>query len=533
MSTVGKKFVFGLLLISTILTLAIGNVSPAMAQPAPEKQAIVDQQAKYVFLFIGDGMGIAQRDAAELYKAALAESKTGTWHETRLLMNTFPAQGMTTTYDSGSIITDSASAGTAIATGNKTLSGVISMSPDKTEKYPTIAEIAHAQGWKVGIVTSVSLDHATPAVFYAHNSSRKNMYDLEEQLVRSKFDYFAGGGFVQPTGSKKDKSDNYVFAQQAGYTITRTKADFEKLSAADGKIIAINPNLDADMAMPFVLDMVDDDISLAEFTRKGIEVLDNETGFFMMVEGGKIDWSAHANDALSTITDTLEFDAALSEAYAFYEKHPDETVIIVTGDHETGGMSIGFAGTQYATFMDKISQQKVSYVGFDNLLDAFRAEKPNGKFTDILPAITDNFGLLALTKQEMKDAQAAVAAAALPEATEEQKAAALETSAKLSMALSDDELEVLKDAFKETMLPVEKRDTTNAGYLAYGNYEPLTIKITTILNNKAGIAWTTYSHTGSPVQTSAVGVGADLFNGYYDNTDIFDKMMQISGLPQK
>ena len=133
-----------------------------------------------------------------------------------------------------------------------------------------------------------------------------------------------------------------------------------------GKVIAMNKIVDRDAAMYYTLDQRDskDHVTLAEYLSKGIELLDNPNGFFMMVEGGKIDWACHANDAASSIRDTLALDEAVARAVSFYEKHPTETLIVVTGDHETGGMTIGFAGTQYSSFMDKIQYQKMSYIEF-------------------------------------------------------------------------------------------------------------------------------------------------------------------------
>lgn len=523
-----------MVIITIVMALSLlGSLIPpqtSVSAAAPQ-QASVSTNAKYVFLFIGDGMAVAQRNAAELYKATLSGAETGTWQETRLLMNTFPAQGMTTTYDAGAIITDSASAGTAMATGQKTLSGVISMDVTKTIKLETIAEVAHDKGWKVGIVTSVSLDHATPAVFYAHNASRSNMYAIGEDLVKSRFDYFAGGSLAQRMGKKGDLLDNFLFAKAAGYTIIEgDKAAFEKLTPSENsRVIAINSVLDKDAAMPYDMDRTADEISLAEFTRKGIELLDNPNGFFMMIEGGKIDWSCHANDAMATIQDTLAFDDAIAEAYKFYEAHPDETIIIVTGDHETGGMTIGYAGTAYSSFFNKLENQEVSYQVFDQKLAAFKAEKPAATFSDVLPLIEENFGLKVYTSQELEEMNALVEKGSAEDATDADKAAGKDAQSKLDMALNDAEVAILKTAFAESMKSAEDRAKDNAAYLLYGGYEPLTVKLTTILNNKAGIAWTTYSHTGTPVQTSAIGVGSELFNGFYDNTDIYNKMMQIAG----
>ncbi len=488
------------------------------------------RQAKYIFLFIGDGMAVAQRDAAEIFLAATKNGQARP-EDTKLLMNTFPVQGMTTTYDLSSIITDSASAGTALATGNKTISGTINMDPAFKEKYTTIAEIAKQKGWKVGIVSNVSIDHATPASFYAHQASRKSYYDIAIELVKSDFDYFAGGGFLEPAG----KSNGYVnvldFAKWQGYTYINSRADFDKLASGAGKTLVVSPILQDEQSLNYDMDRPKEDITLAEYTSKGIELLNNPNGFFMMVEGGKIDWSCHANDAAATIKDTLAFDDAIAPAVEFYKQHPDDTLIIVTGDHETGGLTIGFAGTGYANYIERIQNQKVSYVAFNAKLDEFKASHEKGAiFTDVIPLIEENFGLDITSAEEYKALKDTVTKGAEKEATDADKAAAKDATKKLGMMVNPDERALLEEAFEASMMKKEDRTSIPGVDLLYGGYEPLTVKLTTILNQKAGLGWTTYSHTGIPVMTSAIGVGSELFNGYYDNTDIYLKMMEIAGL---
>jgi alkaline phosphatase len=214
------------------------------------------------------------------------------------------------------------------------------------------------------------------------------------------------------------------------------------------------------------------------------------------VEGGKIDWACHANDAGAAIRDTLSFDAAVRQALEFAEKHPAETLIVVTGDHETGGMSIGFAGTQYSTFFDKIGSQKMSCVAFDEkVLKPYKAtaKKESAKLDDLIPAIDAAFGL---------------------------------KTAELSLV----QREQLERAFKRSMGNEVERSVKEEEYLFYGGYEPLTVKITQILNQTAGIGWTSYSHTGVPVATFAKGTRQELFGGYYDNTEIFAKLADAMGL---
>jgi alkaline phosphatase len=481
------------------------------------------EQAKYVFLFIGDGMALQQVNAAEIYRGSgSVEGGNANPSIKKLSFTQFPVQGMITTYSSNSFITDSAPAATSLASGYKTDNGVIGMDPGKTKKFTTVAQMARDKGQKVGILTSVSLNHATPASFYASVPSRNDYYGIALQMLDSNFDFFGGGGIHKAKGNKKEEPqpDAYELAASKGYKVVRTREEILALKPGDGKIIAVNPVLDADSAMPYDIDRTDKELSLAEFTKKAIELLDNPKGFFMMVEGGKIDWACHANDAATAIQDTFAFADAVQEAVLFAEKHPNETLIVVVGDHETGGMSIGFAGTQYETFFNKIGFQKESYLAFDKRVADFRKNNAPDKasFDAFFPQITEVFGLTNLPADEAK--------------TLEEKAKGGDKEAKklLAMNLSELELQQLQDAFARSMKGEQERSKDEQTYLLYGGYEPLTVKTTHILNQKAGIGWTSYAHTGIPVPLFAMGVGAELFLGYYDNTDVAWKTMSILGV---
>ena len=149
-----------------------------------------------------------------------------------------------------------------------------------------------------------------------------------------------------------------------------------------------------------------------------------------------------------------------------------------------------------------------------------------------MPLIREAFGLYVMPADEKSALQQAISQGKAKDASEDMKKAGKQAEAKLKygMALSELELKALQDAFKQSMLGEKERARDDYTYLLYGGYEPLSVKLTTILNNKAGLGWTTYSHTGVPVQTSAIGAGAQLFNGYYDQTDIYTKLMKIAGL---
>ena len=251
---------------------------------------------------------------------------------------------------------------------------------------------------------------------------------------------------------------------------------------------------------------------------KGIEVLDNDTGFFMMVEGGKIDWACHANDAAATITDTVAMDNAIGKAVEFYNEHPDETLILVTGDHETGGMTIGFAGTDYDTFLTNISNQKISYAKFDSdYVAGYKENKTD--FDTVMKDITELFGLQA-PQGEAEATNQADSKDVHPEGEESG-----------TLVMTDYEYNKLKAAYDETMSRTgEEEEFGQEEYLLYGSYEPLTVTITHILNNKSGINFASYAHTGLPVEVFAMGAEQEQFDGYYDNTDIFNKLAAITGV---
>lgn len=467
------------------------------------------EPARYVFLFIGDGMGIDHFSVTQVYLNALEEKNVGL---KELSFTSFPAAGLVSTFDYGSYITDSSSAITAILTGEKTYSGVLNMLPDKSTPLVSVAEMAKEAGMKVGVVTSVSLDHATPAACYAHQPSRNNFYEIAVEATQSDFDYFGGGGFLQPRGKNNDQRDIFEIFAENGYTVVRNREDFEKLTPQSGKVVAINAVLDEDQTMPYEIDREENDLSLADFTRKGIELLDNPEGFFMLVEGGKIDWAAHANDAATVIRDVLAFGEAIEEAIKFYQQHPEETLIVVTADHETGGLTLGFAATGYSLYPEVLQNQKMSFLEFSKVVEQYSKNIPQEKanLSDFWPQIEENFGLLDIPTPEKAELE------------EKAKNGDAEAQAKLRLTLTDYEREELEKALAMSVQGEAPQ--------SYGGYDPLTITLTHILNQKAGLSWTTFSHTGAPVAIFAQGVGAELFDDYFDNTEIFTKLVSVMSL---
>ncbi|MBQ2721875.1 MAG: alkaline phosphatase [Opitutales bacterium] len=450
-----KKLLLALLIVATATFTAFAEMKPV----------------KYVFLFIGDGMSIPQRMMAERYMQLSGQGG--------LAINAMKNQAITYTNSASSFITDSAASGTAIACGEKTRNGTIGLNA-KGEKIESIAYVAQKAGKKVGIITSVTINHATPASFYGHNQSRSNYYNLGLDMIESGFDYFAGGG-VNKNDDKKNKEykgDIYDLAKKAGYKVfvEIDNDDFKKLNSKSGKIMAFGSKED----IPYAIDADDDDLILADYVRKGIEVLDNPNGFFILAEGGKIDWMCHANDAATVIKEVIDFDKAVKVALEFAKKHPDETLIVITGDHETGGLTLGFAGTGYTSYIDRLSLQKCSINVFVKKISEMRKElRKDGKrlyFKDVKPLIEEKFSLKFSGDE------------------------------KHPMYVSEEDQEKLKKAF------IEKKSFGRA--------------LTHLFDNKAGVAWTSGAHTALPVNTTATGKGAENFNGAIDNTDIAKLLKQ-------
>lgn len=508
------------ILLVSLLIFSFIFLSPEIFATSSTTSLYRGTPVKYIFLFIGDGMGLNSVYLTEMYLGAISRPQSPSI--SKLSFTQFPNVGYMSTYAADSFITDSASAITAMLAGQKTNDGVINMDPQKKIKYKSVYEMAKELGKKVGVITSVSIDHATPAGTYAHQPSRNNYYDIALELANSNFNFFGGGGFLQPKGKDGKGRDIYEILKEKGYKVVDKEEDILNLKPGEDKIVAINPILDSSKAMPYSINRLHGmkvGLSLADFVRKAIELLEGPDGFIMLVEGGKIDWAAHANDAGSVIYDILDFDSAVKEAIKFYKKYPNETLIIVTADHETGGLSIGYAGTRYMTYSYLLSRQKISIDEFSKIVAEYR-EKTQGKgsFEEFMPIITKYYGLEVLESDAIKKLE------------EEAKKGDLNSEVKLRLALNKDELEELLEAFKLSMMDPKNRPSNEKMYLLYGGYEPLSIAVTRVLNKKAGISWTSYSHTGAPVPVYAIGRGSYVFNGYFDNTDLYRKLCSLLGL---
>ncbi|MDD4080077.1 MAG: alkaline phosphatase [Eubacteriales bacterium] len=460
--------------------------------------------AKYVFFFIGDGMSNPQTTAAQYYNGTMENRESEVPVSKGLSFTGFPVVGLQVTHDASSFAPDSAATATAMATGQKTTSGTVNLLPDEETPLKIITEYAREAGMKIGVVTSVSLDHATPAAQYARSSHRSNQYDIAVQgLTNGLLDFLGGGGFRQTDGRRGDKRNLFEIARENGWNLVNDNEGIRAIGASSGRTLAIVPDLAGGDAMQYEVDRLaiiedgGDSLSLKEMTSAAIRALEGgENGFFLMAEGGKIDWAAHANDVFTMIHEVNALDEAVGAALDFSQKHPGETLIVVTGDHETGGLSLGYAATGYDIDLELLRRQTMSFEAFDRVVADLRAKEAG--FDEVLKAITRNFGL---TLDEER-----------------------------SLRLTDGELQKLEDAYAMNLLPSDERDYGEEEKINYGDYQPLSVTAVHILARKAGLNFSSYAHTGLTLPVYAWGAGAEYFSGLYDNTRIFHHFMDAMGL---
>lgn len=306
-------------------------VTRTSAGEADVQETASDAAPKRIIFMIGDGMGVAALTATMYAKGA------------PLTMLEMDEMGLTTTHSYDFSTTDSAASAAALATGQKTHFEAVSVqpgTPEEAEEEPenhleTILEKAHNVGWKTGLVATVRINHATPGAFAGHRNERHSYEGIALDMSKSGVDVLIGGG-RKYFDQREDELDLLAGFEEAGYAVARGDDEVLEMSASAERLIAISEQTDLPPA-----DDPERHLTLGQMTTAAIDVLDreNDEGFFLMVEGSQIDWRAHAMDGLGVVTETLEFDQAIRTALE-YAAGRDDTLVVVTADHETGGMTV-------------------------------------------------------------------------------------------------------------------------------------------------------------------------------------------------
>lgn len=445
-------------------------------------------QAKYVFYFIGDGMGVNQVNLTEMFMAA----SQGEWGCGQLCFTGFPVASVATTWSFNSEVTDSAASGTALSTGHKTNNGNIGVDSENNPLV-TMAEIAKQKGKKVGIVTTVGANHATPAAFFGHQANR-NMYDeLLLDMAAADFDFYAGSDLLKNKKDNRRFEDGKKILEDAGYTFAGSVDEY-KAKSADAKKMVMVP--DGGNYICYAIDRHNAQdkskiISLKDLVESSLDFLTKDKkskGFFLMAEGGKIDGSCHGNDAATAIQEIIDFDEAIQVAYNFYLKHPKETSIIVTADHETGGFVLGPKKPEHLAIL---ANQKVS----------------EGTLTTLL-------------KEQMK------AKGKTPMTWEEVKAFFAENLGLWDSIEVSPENEL--NLFQIYIATIAKRESGNVSdEYGYNHDASIVSAAVDLFDSLAGARFTTGGHSAGYTPVYAIGVGQEKFLEKTDNAKIGQKIIEI------
>lgn len=428
---------------------------------------------KYVFYFIGDGMGLGHVMSTEAY------NRTVLGNTDPILMLRFPVTSVATSYSASSPVTDSAAAGTALATGHKTNNGMLGVTPD-TASVQSIAADLFKDGWGVGIVTSVPPDDATPGAFYAHQPKRSMYYEIGREAATCGYEFIGGSNLRGLKDKKGNPTDLLQLFAENGVEIVRGA---DKVKDVKGRrVMLLNTDTVRVSCIGYTIDSIAGVLTLPDMTEACLSHLERTSPerFFMMVEGGNIDHAAHSNDGGAVIKETLNFNQAIDVAYQFYQAHPEETLIVITADHNTGGMALANRHLHYWADLKMIDGQRISK---DLFSDWVRAQLKNNtpvSWDEMQQVLADKMGFGTTVK------------------------------------LSEKQTERIRKEFVKTFEEREGKDHKTL----YNTSNEFVDCVFDTMNDVAGIGFTSDAHSGDFVPVYAIGVDAERFNGLHDNTDL-------------
>ena len=444
-----------------------------------------EPKVKYVFYFIGDGMGVNEVIGTNLYNQANGQGNVN--------FTGFPVVNFITTVSANSLVTDSSAAGTALATGTKIDNGVVGVDPDGNWTG-NLTEWAHAAGFGTGVATSVGVNHATPASFVAHTASRNGYEEISLQMIDSSVDFMAGATFLTNRGSGHDAAYFEHKADSAGIAIFKGPAAIRGIDVTKPRVLCLSAK--AEDSIPYAIDRKEDDTRLADFTDAGIRYLEaryGKKGFFFMIEGGKIDYAGHGNDAATCFQEVNDMAESVDLALAFLARHPKQTLIVITADHETGGLMLGSG--RYEMHPERLAKQ---HACVDELTNQFRAKFfPEGQ-----PFKTPPWDAVKAFFAE-------------------------ETGMWGDVQVSERVDKELKDVYDRTFGKGGDRSLSESNLYSV-NFQ-IVADVVRALDRAAGYQWSFGSHSGSPVGLYVTGACAEEFNTVKDNAEIAPLIAKLAG----
>ena len=444
-----------------------------------------EPKVKYVFYFIGDGMGVNEVIGTNLYNQANGQGNVN--------FTGFPVVNFITTVSANSLVTDSSAAGTALASGTKIDNGVVGVDPDGNWTG-NLTEWAHAAGFGTGVATSVGVNHATPASFVAHTASRNGYEEISLQMIDSPVDFMAGATFLTNRGSGHDAAYFEHKADSAGIAIFKGPAAIRGIDVTKPRVLCLSAK--AEDSIPYAIDRKEDDTRLADFTDAGIRYLEaryGKKGFFFMIEGGKVDYAGHGNDAATCFQEVNDMAESVDLALAFLARHPKQTLIVITADHETGGLMLGSG--RYEMHPERLAKQ---HACVDELTNQFRAKFfPEGQ-----PFKTPTWDAVKAFFAE-------------------------ETGMWGDVQVSERVDKELKDVYDRTFGKGGDRSLSESNLYSV-NFQ-IVADVVRALDRAAGYQWSFGSHSGSPVGLYVTGACAEEFNTVKDNAEIAPLIAKLAG----
>ena len=444
-----------------------------------------EPKVKYVFYFIGDGMGVNEVIGTNLYNQANGQENVN--------FTSFPVVNFITTVSANSLVTDSSAAGTALATGVKIDNSVVGVDP-AGNPTPNLTEWAHAAGFGTGVATSVGVNHATPASFVAHTTSRNGYEEISLQMIDSPVDFMAGSTFLTNRGSGHDAAYFEHKADSAGIAIFKGPGAIANIDLSAPRVLCLSAK--AEDSLPYAIDRKEDDTRLADFTDAGIRYLESrygKKGFFFMIEGGKIDYAGHGNDAATCFQEVNDMAQSVDLALTFLARYPKETLIVITADHETGGLMLGSG--RYEMHPERLAKQHACVDELTNLFRAqfFPTDKPfkTPSWDAVKGFFNEQLGLWGEVEVNQR--------------TEGE----------------------LKEIYDRTFGKGGDRNLTEENL--YSSNFRIVADVVRALDRAAGYQWSFGSHSGSPVGLYVTGACAEEFNTVKDNTEIAPLIAKLAG----
>lgn len=477
------RFYCRAILLSLVVLTAVIPADARKKTAAPAAPAA----PKYVFYMIGDGMGINQVRGTEIYNQATGNgpAEVNFFH--------FPVRTFVTTNSASSLVTDSAAAGTALATGVKTYNDAMGVGMDRLP-LSNLTEWASAKGFGCGVATSVGVNHATPAAFYAHANNRNEYEKIAGQLAKADQISFAAGSQLLTEKRRTGHDSAYLegIIKDAGVKVLHGKAEIAAadFAAIDGRVLCLDVPADVE-DLTLAINRRGGETELTDYVNAGIDYLYGhfaDKGFFFMVEGGAIDHAGHNDDAVADFWEVNDFAKAIDAVLAFYEQHPDETLIVITADHETGGLMLG-AG-RYEMHPDLLAAQKLDQGAINDAYLALSADGNVPSWDEVKDFFKEQLGLWGAVRVR-----------------------------------PDQEL-MLKALYDRQFVTKEGVETVQTLYSANTRIVAEAIKL---LDKLADFAWGFGSHSGSPVGLYVKGQSACRFLECTDNTDIPKMIRTVAG----